>query len=89
MLCSDNRTYEVKEAETSNSLLVIPNLEFPDEIKLRSNSDMLIDHKNVSCNSNVHTSEFFKFYLLLIFSISSNFMTGSRCFPYLFRIKSV
>ncbi|XP_073986609.1 sister chromatid cohesion protein DCC1 [Rhodnius prolixus] len=32
VLCTNNQTYEVKEAETSNSLLLIPSMKFVDEI---------------------------------------------------------
>lgn len=31
VICTDTTTYELKEAETSNSLLLMPNLELPDE----------------------------------------------------------
>lgn len=31
VLCTETKTYDVKEAETSNSILLVPELEFPDE----------------------------------------------------------
>lgn len=31
VLCTNTKTYDVKEAETSNSILLIPELSFPDE----------------------------------------------------------
>jgi len=32
VLCSSNKTFELKEAETSNSLLLLPEISFPDQI---------------------------------------------------------
>jgi len=32
VLCSNNKTFEIKEAETSNSLLLVSDLSFPDEM---------------------------------------------------------
>jgi len=32
VICSEKKTFEIKEAETSNSLLLIPQLSFPEEI---------------------------------------------------------
>ncbi|XP_065211120.1 sister chromatid cohesion protein DCC1 [Planococcus citri] len=43
VLCSDCKTYEVKEAETSNSLLLIPQLKFPDDHKSYSGERMVED----------------------------------------------
>jgi len=31
VLCTKTKTYDVKEAETSNSILLLPELTFPDE----------------------------------------------------------
>jgi sister chromatid cohesion protein DCC1 len=31
VLCTENKTYDVKEAETSNSILLLPELTFPNE----------------------------------------------------------
>jgi len=31
VLCTETKTYDVKEAETSNSILLLPKLTFPDE----------------------------------------------------------
>lgn len=31
VLCTETKTYDVKEAETSNSILLLPGLTFPDE----------------------------------------------------------
>lgn len=31
VLCTKSKTYDVKEAETSNSILLLPELTFPDE----------------------------------------------------------
>jgi sister chromatid cohesion protein DCC1 len=31
VLCTENKTFEVKEAETSNSLLLLPNLKFAND----------------------------------------------------------
>lgn len=31
VLCTETKTYDVKEAETSNSILLLPELTFPDE----------------------------------------------------------
>jgi len=31
VLCTKTKTYDVKEAETSNSILLLPKLTFPDE----------------------------------------------------------
>lgn len=31
VLCTESKTYDVKEAETSNSILLLPELKFPDE----------------------------------------------------------
>lgn len=31
VLCTETKTYDVKEAETSNSILLLPELKFPDE----------------------------------------------------------
>lgn len=42
VLCTETKTYDVKEAETSNSILLLPELAFPDE---ESNSDELISRK--------------------------------------------
>ena len=32
VLCTDDKTYEIKEAETSNSLLILDRLQFPKDI---------------------------------------------------------
>jgi len=32
VICSDKKTFEIKEAETSNSLLLVPQLSFPEQI---------------------------------------------------------
>ncbi|XP_067126212.1 sister chromatid cohesion protein DCC1 isoform X2 [Centruroides vittatus] len=32
VLCTDTKTFEIKEAETSNSLLLLPDINFPEEI---------------------------------------------------------
>lgn len=31
VLCTETKTYDVKEAETSNSILLLPELTFPDK----------------------------------------------------------
>lgn len=31
VLCTESKTYDVKEAETSNSILLLPELKYPDE----------------------------------------------------------
>ena len=47
VLCSDDKTYEVKEAETSNSLLLVPSLKLPEELPQTNQGDMIVDDKNV------------------------------------------
>lgn len=43
VLCTETKTYDVKEAETSNSILLIPELTFPDE----ESSDIELCSRNV------------------------------------------
>ncbi|KAJ2941258.1 hypothetical protein O0L34_g3456 [Tuta absoluta] len=66
VLCTDNKTYDVKEAETSNSLLVIPNLLFAastgldETIKNNSmecDSDNSFDKSNNSLNKSTESDE--------------------------------
>lgn len=47
MLCTDNETFEVKEAETSNSLLIVSNLVFPTDIR-ECEKEHVVQHKEVS-----------------------------------------
>ncbi|XP_050434446.1 sister chromatid cohesion protein DCC1 [Adelges cooleyi] len=44
VLCTKTKTYDVKEAETSNAILLLPNLTFPDE---QSEENELINRKIV------------------------------------------
>lgn len=48
VLCTETKTYDVKEAETSNSILLLPELTFPDE---ELSGTKLIDRK-VMCYVN-------------------------------------
>ena len=43
VLCTDDKTYEVREAETSNTLLLSPDCLLPDQLDV----DESIAHKNV------------------------------------------
>lgn len=47
VICTDNETFEVKEAETSNSLLIVSNLVFPTDIRECENEHVM-EHKKVS-----------------------------------------
>lgn len=47
VLCTDNETFEVKEAETSNSLLIVSNLVFPTDIG-ECEKKHVVQHKEVS-----------------------------------------
>lgn len=55
VLCSDSKTYEVKEAEISNSLLVLPELQFFDQVKstspnkYRSQTESVLDRTLDKC----------------------------------------
>lgn len=44
VLCTETKTYDVKEAETSNSILLLPDLTFPDK---ESNESELISRQVV------------------------------------------
>lgn len=51
VLCCDNKTYEVKEAETSNSLLLVPTLKFPSDVTPSTSGETderILEHKTVS-----------------------------------------
>ncbi|XKL59219.1 hypothetical protein PGB90_000235 [Kerria lacca] len=47
VLCTDDKTYEVKEVETSNSLLLIPDLKFPEEMQSLNCTERILEHKDV------------------------------------------
>lgn len=47
VLCSPYRTYEIKDAETSNSLLLIPNLKFAGNTKSSEHEDRVLEEKSV------------------------------------------
>lgn len=66
VLCTSNKTYDVKEAETSNSLLLIPNLLFAaatgldETIKnnsMEGDSDTSFDKSNTSLNKSNESDE--------------------------------
>lgn len=66
MLCTSNKTYDVKEAETSNSLLLVPDLFFAastgldETIKNNSmecDSDTSLDKSNASLNKSTDSDE--------------------------------
>lgn len=42
VLCTETKTYDVKEAETSNSILLLPELSFPDEKSI--NAELISRH---------------------------------------------
>lgn len=46
VMCTDNETFEVKEAETSNSLLIVSNLVLPTDIKECENGHIM-EHKEI------------------------------------------
>ena len=71
VLCTDDKTYEVKEAETSNSLVLIPNLKFPEELKQTNENEMMIDHKTV--NISLHLHKILDLYIMLIPPIIGRF----------------
>lgn len=50
VLCTESKTYDVKEAETSNSILLVPELKFPDE---ELNETELINRKVMYSINNV------------------------------------
>ena len=56
VICSRDKTYDIKEAETSNSLLLVPSIVFPDTISKSSG-------RSLSCSS---VSGIFHKYLELI-----------------------
>uniref|UniRef100_A0A1B6DB07 Sister chromatid cohesion protein DCC1 n=1 Tax=Clastoptera arizonana TaxID=38151 RepID=A0A1B6DB07_9HEMI len=49
VLCTDNLTFEVKEAEISNSLLLIPNLTMPDKVEQRKdiNDERILEKQQI------------------------------------------
>ncbi|KAL1115347.1 hypothetical protein AAG570_007377 [Ranatra chinensis] len=47
VLCTSDATFEAKEAETSNSLLLIPGLKFPAEIPAADGSDRILERKEI------------------------------------------
>ncbi|MCP4494486.1 MAG: DUF2036 domain-containing protein [Gammaproteobacteria bacterium] len=52
VLCSDTRTYSVKEAETSNSLLLIPNLSLKNDLNhdlVGSKGNRVVEFRKVEC----------------------------------------
>lgn len=51
VLCTKNKTFDIKEAETSNSLLLIPNLKFAEDVPIES-GDRDIEEKEV-CFSDI------------------------------------
>ncbi|XP_066593819.1 sister chromatid cohesion protein DCC1 isoform X2 [Prorops nasuta] len=46
VLCTKNRTYEVREAETSNSLLLVPDFKFSSQSNI-NDSSRILEHKDV------------------------------------------
>lgn len=46
VICTDNETFEVKEAETSNSLLIVPNLVFPTDVT-ESENEHIMESKEI------------------------------------------
>lgn len=43
ILCSNNKTYEVKEAETSNSLILLPEVKLFKDLKKYSSEDWRLE----------------------------------------------
>lgn len=93
VLCSDDKTYEVKEAETSNSLVLVPNLKFPEDLKNINEDDMIVDHKTVSFLTSFESIEWR--YSLIIsnlmfrapslwnyYPINHSYFSDRRCFSY-------
>lgn len=67
VLCTENKTYDVKEAETSNSILLLPELTFPDE---ESSNAELVNRKVFYYSNkdyNVLIMNIYKFRLLVCF----------------------
>ena len=58
VLCTENSTYEMKEADTSNSLLVMNSLSFPESPskKINTTSELETDPMDLE-NSGVETEE--------------------------------
>ena len=47
VLCTNNKTYEIKEAETSNSILILDNLTFPDSKDAGSGEERYLTERQV------------------------------------------
>ena len=62
VLCSATRTYEIKEAETSNTCLLVPNLKGKDEVTIEGSEEKIIETVNIEAMYNTY-------YEVCIFSI--------------------
>lgn len=47
VLCTESQTYEVKEAETSNSMLLVPNLRWPEDMLPSVNDDRMLERREI------------------------------------------
>lgn len=56
MLCSNSQTYELREAETSNSLIVVPGLLWPKESNLNQSLDKSLEEDNLNISNSFITN---------------------------------
>ena len=75
VLCTRDHTYDVREAETSNTLLMMPELDFPSQ--LESYSEPVILHRTVSVCQGKRWLDF----SVLIFSIGQQLKGSVFSFP--------
>jgi hypothetical protein len=47
VLCTDNLTFDLKDSETSNSLLIIPELLFPDAPEISNTTNRIVKIQEV------------------------------------------
>lgn len=47
MLCTENRTYEVKEAEISNSWLLVPDLKLSDTTCTDEETERIVERRDI------------------------------------------
>lgn len=76
VLCTENRTYEIKEAETSNSLLLVPDLMLADDTKSSEEHGRVIKR---CCVTGIFHSYYEVFMIIIIIILKSLIDINENC----------